>query len=183
MVEHFGDHPAVIGWQIDNELRNVDCYCNECAHKFREWLKDRYGTLDKLNETWGTHFWSQIYHDWEEVMLPSADQLTISVSQKLDFTRFGSDSTVNHLNEQVDIIKKHAPHQFVTHNMLGWYHKLNSYDISKRLDFISWDSYPSVDGDNNIECFLHDHFRATKQKKSLGHGTKKMVILIIVIIT
>ncbi|WP_099159507.1 beta-galactosidase [Virgibacillus ndiopensis] len=164
MAEHYANNPAVIGWQIDNELRNVDCYCEECLVAFRNWLQDRYGSLEKLNEVWGTCFWSQVYRKWDEVTLPSADQLTISVSQKLDFTRFGSDSTVNHLNRQVDIIRSYAPHQFITHNMLGWYPKLNAYKLAEKLDFISWDCYPHVDGDNNIECFLHDHYRAVKGK-------------------
>ncbi|WP_188454908.1 beta-galactosidase [Virgibacillus oceani] len=166
MAKHYANNPAVIGWQIDNELRNVDCYCGECQVAFRNWLKDRYGFLGGLNDAWGTCFWSQVYHEWDEVTLPSADQLTISVSQKLDFTRFGSDSTVNHLNRQVDIIRSYAPHHFITHNMLGWYPKLNAYKLAEKLDFISWDCYPHVDGDNNIECFLHDHYRAVKGK---GH--------------
>ncbi|MFT4414840.1 beta-galactosidase [Fredinandcohnia humi] len=164
MAEHYANNKAVIGWQIDNELRNVDCYCAECTEGFRKWLQVRYGTLERLNQEWGTCFWSQVYHNWEEVTPPSADQLTISISQKLDFARFGSDSTVNHLNRQVEIIKSFAPQHFVTHNMLGWYPNLNAYDLSRNLDFISWDSYPHVDGDNHIETFLHDHYRGVKQK-------------------
>lgn len=164
MAEHYADNPAVIGWQIDNELRNVDCYCSDCREAFQKWLEERYGTLEGLNQAWGTCFWSQVYNSWEEVTPPSAEQLTISVSQILDFTRFGSDSTVNHLNRQVDIIKSFAPHHAVTHNMLGWYPNLNAYDLSKKLDFIGWDSYPNVDGDNHIECFLHDHYRGAKHK-------------------
>ncbi|WP_261130859.1 beta-galactosidase [Bacillus sp. Marseille-Q3570] len=164
MAAHYAEHPAVIGWQIDNELRNVDCYCPECAIGFRKWLQERYGSLEKLNEAWGTCFWSQVYNEWEEVALPSADQLTISVSQKLDFTRFGSDSTINHLNRQAEIIRSYAPDHFLTHNALGWYPNLNTYRLADKLDFISWDSYPHVDGDNHIECFLHDHYRAVKNQ-------------------
>lgn len=164
MVEHYHSHPYIIGWQIDNELRNVECYCDECAAAFRDWLKERYGTIERLNEAWGTCFWSQHYNHWEQVNPPYAGELTVSVSQQLDFIRFGSDSTVKHLNRQVAIIKKYAPQQFVTHNCLGWYDRLNTYDLAKQLDFIGWDSYPNVDGDNVIECFLHDHFRAVKRQ-------------------
>ncbi|MFC5466840.1 beta-galactosidase [Lederbergia graminis] len=164
MAAHYANHESVIGWQIDNELRNVECYCPDCREGFIKWLQDRYGTLEKLNETWGTKFWSQVYNSWDEVTPPSADQLTISISQKLDFTRFGSDSTVNHVKRQVDILKKHAPHQFVTHNTMGWYERLNYYDLAKDLDFIGWDCYPSVDGDPHIECFINDHHRSTKHK-------------------
>src|SRR5690606_17131316 len=67
MAAHYANHEAVIGWQIDNELRNVECYCPDCREGFIKWLQDRYGTLEKLNETWGTKFWSQVYNSWDEV--------------------------------------------------------------------------------------------------------------------
>jgi len=164
MAKHYSINSAVIGWQIDNELRSVECYCIECKQKFRMWLNDRYGSLEKLNEEWGTCFWSQIYNSWEEVTPPSSDQLTVSTSQILDFKRFSSDSTVQHLNRQVKIIKSHAEHQFVTHNTLGWYPMLDLYELSHELDFISWDTYPHVDSDNYETCITHDHHRALKQQ-------------------
>ncbi|MEE8389643.1 MAG: beta-galactosidase [Anaerolineae bacterium] len=52
MAEHYADHPAVIGWQIDNELGNR-CYCPVCAQSFQSWLSDRYDSLDELDEKWG----------------------------------------------------------------------------------------------------------------------------------
>ena len=62
IAERYAGHPAIEGWQIDNELGWADtvrCYCDKCEKKFREFLKDKYGTIDKLNETYGTVFWSQ----------------------------------------------------------------------------------------------------------------------------
>lgn len=165
MAKRYGQNPAVIGWQIDNELRAVECYCEACAQDFREWLRDRYGSLEALNEAWGTRFWSQVYHDWDEVRLPSADQLTVSVSQKLDYLRFCSHSTIEHVKRQVDIIKEHAPHQFVTHNTLGgfFYNRLNNFELARHLDFISWDSYPAVDSDNVDTCIGHDLHRSASR--------------------
>lgn len=54
MAEHYSKNPAIIGWQIDNELRAVHCYCEECEAAFKQWLQVRYGSLVKLNEEWGT---------------------------------------------------------------------------------------------------------------------------------
>ena len=58
LAEHYGQHPAVIGWQIDNELNcEVDVFYSEADQvAFREWLEDKYGTLDELNQAWGTVF-------------------------------------------------------------------------------------------------------------------------------
>lgn len=163
MVKRFCNHPAVIGWQIDNELRGVECYCEECAKSFRNWLRNRYSTIGNLNYEWGTHFWSQTYNDWDEICLPTQDQLTISTSQVLDFKRFISDTTVSFQNMQIDIIKRYAPHQFVSHNSLGaLYYSINMYDLAKKLDFYAWDSYPHVDEDYTRICYGHDLARGTK---------------------
>lgn len=165
MARHYAGNPAVVGWQIDNELRAVECYCEACTLEFRRWLRRRYGSLEALNEAWGTRFWSQVYNDWEEVRPPSSDQLTVSVSQKLDFLRFCSHSTIEHVRRQVEIIKHYAPHHFVTHNTLGgfYYNRLNNFELAKQLDFISWDSYPAVDSDNVDTCIGHDLHRGASR--------------------
>ena len=164
MAAHYADHPAVIGWQIDNELRGTECYCPVCAAGFREWLRNRYGSLERLNEEWGTTFWSQVYNSWDEVTLPSADEMCVSVSQIVDFSRFTSDSTVRFLNRQADIIRRRAPHHFVTHNSPCVHWCLNLHDLARNLDFMSWDLYPHVDSDNFDTCFGHDFHRGLKQR-------------------
>lgn len=55
MVEHYKDHLAVIGWQIDNEFGDR-CYCKICQAEFHKWLQKKYGCLDELNKRWGTGF-------------------------------------------------------------------------------------------------------------------------------
>jgi beta-galactosidase len=59
MADRYGRDPRMIGWQIDNEFgggKTARCYCAACATGFRRWLRDRYLTLDALNEAWGTVF-------------------------------------------------------------------------------------------------------------------------------
>jgi beta-galactosidase len=71
LAEHYGQNPAVIGWQIDNELNcEVNVFYSAADQAaFRVWLKEKYGGLDELNHAWGTVFWSQTYTDWEQVSL------------------------------------------------------------------------------------------------------------------
>lgn len=33
--EHYSEHPAVIGWQTDNEFGMLDCHCDACNIAFR----------------------------------------------------------------------------------------------------------------------------------------------------
>ena len=94
-ASHYGKHPAVIGWQIDNELNceTAEFYSESDTAAFQKFLKKKYGTLDRLNDAWGTVFWNQTYTAWEEIYVP---QLTISNNtnphRRLDYIRFISDS-------------------------------------------------------------------------------------------
>ena len=61
LAERYANHPALAMWHVDNEYASgiTECFCDVSAAAFREWLKGRYGTLEKLNQVWGTAFWSQ----------------------------------------------------------------------------------------------------------------------------
>jgi beta-galactosidase len=145
MAEHYKDHPAVIGWQIDNELNcEINVFYSEADHRtFREWLKVKYGSLDRLNAAWGAVFWNQTYSGWEQVHLTRP---TVSDSpnphQALDEKRFISDSAIAFAKLQADIIRELCPNHWVTTN--GVFGHLDSHRMTEDLlDFISYDSYPN----------------------------------------
>jgi beta-galactosidase len=144
MAEHYKNHPAVIGWQIDNELNcETNVFYSEADHNaFRKWVQNKYGSLDELNKHWGATFWNQAYTDWSQVYLTRP---TVSDSpnphQALDEKRFFSDSAIAFAKNQVDIIRKLAPNQWITTN--GIFGHLDSHKLTdENLDFISYDSYP-----------------------------------------
>jgi len=146
MATHYADHPAVIGWQTDNELTGNRCYCEHCAQGFRQWLRGKYSSLDALNEAWGTVFWSQEYTAWSQIPLPwrtACGAMAHNPSLLLDYHRFASDTTVAFQREQVEILRKHCPKHFVTHNFMGLHDTVDYYDLAADLDFVSWDNYPS----------------------------------------
>ncbi|MCC6698528.1 MAG: beta-galactosidase [Candidatus Hydrogenedentes bacterium] len=144
LARHYAKHPAVIGWQTDNELAANLCYCPICADKFRTWLKDKYGFLEAVNAAWGTAFWSQEYSDWSHIPLPWEAKCGDhhNPSLQLEFRRFQSQSTVEFQQEQIDIIRKHAPNHFITHNLMGTHSSMDYYELARNLDFVSWDNYP-----------------------------------------
>ena len=94
MARRYGEHPAVRLWHVSNELgcHNGRCWCDVSAAAFRRWLADRYGDIEKLNDAWGTTFWSQHYATFDEVLPPRITPAVPNPTQQLDFARFSSDA-------------------------------------------------------------------------------------------
>lgn len=142
----YGHHPSVVGWQIDNELNcEVNEFYSECDHRaFRRYLQNRYGTLQKLNEAWGTRFWSQTYTDWEQVHLlrPTAGR-SANPHAALDEKRFFSDSAVRFCRMQSECLRSAIDaRQFITTN--GIFDHLDSHRMTEEaLDFFTFDNYPN----------------------------------------
>ncbi len=166
MVEHYRDEPAVIGWQIDNELNcHMDVSFADSDHQaFREWCRRKYGTLQALNHAWGTSFWAQTYTDWQQVHLPRPTPTYHNPGQLLDFYRFTSDATIAFARLQYDILKSSAPHQFVTHN--GLFSNIDNHAFTEEaLDFMSFDSYPAF---QLLRGDLPSHYRDRMTSKHLS---------------
>jgi len=170
MAEHYADHPAVIGWQIDNEFGDR-CYCSTCAEKFQTWLRSRYEALDELNQKWGTVFWSHIYNDWTEIPVPLTTGGSPNPGLALDFYRFCSDSYVAYQQMQIDILRANCPDHFITHNLMGFkYDRLNYFDLARNLDFVAWDNYPRMQWtmetgvDSSLSALSLDTMRGLKAK-------------------
>jgi beta-galactosidase len=142
MSEHYKDSPQVVGWQIDNEFNNEnpECYSESCRVAFRGWLKDRYRNLNELNRRWGTVFWSQLYTDWEQVDLPSTTPAFHNPGLMLDYKRFISDSVTSYMEDQLNIIRRTRPNDFVTQN--GVFKNIDYFRMDRHLDLQSTANYP-----------------------------------------
>ncbi len=111
LAERYGDHPAVVAWHISNELgcHNLYDFSDDAARAFRVWLQGRYGTLDALNDAWGTAFWSQHYTEWDEVLPPRTAPTQRNPGQQLDFERFSSDAVREHLRAENAVLAEITP--------------------------------------------------------------------------
>jgi len=147
VTERFADHSAVIGWQLDNEFGCHDttrCYCDDCAGAFREWLAERYGDVESLNEAWGTDFWSQHHDSFAEVDPPGPTPTRHHPSRLLDFYRFSSDSVVDYARLQADLVREVDPEWTVLTNFMGDFSDLDAYAVGDLLDLVTWNSYPTL---------------------------------------
>jgi beta-galactosidase len=180
LAQHYRDHPAVIGWQIDNEFNcHLDVSFAPSDHEaFRNWCKERYGTLEVLNQAWGTAFWSQTYTNWDQIWLPRPTVTYQNPTLLLDFFRFTSDMTIRFGAMQRQIIKRIAPHQFVTHNA---FQTMASVDLQKfvqeAVDFVSYDSYPEFKVcDLNLPVKFRDRSESRLLSRMRGVSSKFMVL-------
>ncbi|MGI9487592.1 MAG: beta-galactosidase [Geminicoccaceae bacterium] len=145
IAKRYGDHPAVVGWQLDNEYGCHDTvlsFAPHCRAAFQRWLERRHGTIERLNEAWGTAFWSQEYNDFAQIGLPFQTVTEAHPAHRLDFQRFSSDQVIDYNRMQAEIIRQHSPERFISHNAMGLFHDFDHRALAGDLDVITWDSYP-----------------------------------------
>jgi len=146
IADHYAKRPSIIGWQIDNEL-NCEIsgfYSQSDTVAFREFLKKKYETLDRLNEAWGTVFWNQTYTKWDQIFVPRAPNINaVNPHLNLDYIRFVSQSAISFCALQSDILRKYIkPGDFITTN--GLFGNLDNHEMTdKCLDIYTYDSYPN----------------------------------------
>ncbi|MGQ4356624.1 beta-galactosidase [Streptomyces drozdowiczii] len=141
LAARYAQHPALTVWHINNEYC-THCWCDETAGHFRRWLQSRYGTLDALNEAWGTAFWSQRYDAWTEILPPRKAPYMRNPAQVLDFKRFTSDALLECFTAERDIVARHTPHIPVTTNFMPLWSGQDAWAWSAEEDVVSVDVYP-----------------------------------------
>lgn len=142
---HYGDHPQIIGWQIDNELNcETDEFHSEADHRaFRAYLKEKYTTLENLNEKMGGVVWSQSYSHWDQVHLrrPTVGG-QFNPHMLLEEKRFFSKSAAEYCALQAEILRKYVGDRFITTN--GLFKNLDyTALVGPSIDFLTFDSYPN----------------------------------------
>ena len=116
MVEHYAGNENVIAWHIDNEIGSGNtCYCDVCHRKFIQYLRDKYGTIENLNEKWGSHFWSFAFSDFEEIPMPTGVSMAYP-SLALEYARFQSQVNAGFARWRYDLMKTLHPQAWVTTN-------------------------------------------------------------------
>ncbi|WP_020140666.1 beta-galactosidase [Streptomyces sp. 351MFTsu5.1] len=166
LAERYGDHPALALWHVHNEYGTL-CHCDHTAAAFRGWLRARHGSLDALNDTWGTAFWSQCYTSWEQVLPPRATQWHKNPGQALDFHRFWSDEIIAAYREQRDAIRVHSDRPVTTNLMLPGYQNVDLWSLARELDVVTSDHYPGSPG---LDAAADTAFHADRTR-SLADGS------------
>ena len=142
LAERFGAHPAVIGWQLDNECWAIS-YDARTEKQFQDWLRKRYLSLEQLNARWVTAYWSQTYTEWTQIPLPkrAPGEEPQHPSLELEWRRFRTEVYRGYFLGQIDALREHAgKRQWITHNYFD-IGTLDRQQLSEVLDLASYDAY------------------------------------------
>ena len=167
LAERYGSNPQVKCWHISNEYGG-ECYCENCAGAFREWLQKKYGTIEELNKAWNMEFWGHTIYDWEEIVLPNAlgegigTEKTAFAGISIDYRRFNSDSMLANFMAERDAIREFDKETPITTNLMGTYKGLDYFKWAKEMDIVSWDNYPRYDTPWSHTAMCHDLMRGLK---------------------
>jgi beta-galactosidase len=177
LVSHFRKHPAIIGWQVDNETTSYGTAGPNVQTAFVDYLRKKFKSADALNKAWGFVYWGQLINSFEE--LPPRDG-AINPGYKLEWERFQQYITTEFLGWQAAIVREYArPDQFVTHNFVGGARTdIDQFAIAKHLDVAAVNPYHSVqdDLDGHSIAFNGDLCRSLKQQNYLITETNAQTI-------
>ncbi|MEI6946435.1 beta-galactosidase [Paraflavisolibacter sp. H34] len=174
ILEHVKDHPAIIGYQVDNETKAYGTAGPDVQQQFVAYMKKKFGTLDSMNRAFGLDYWSNRINAWED--FPSMVG-TINASQSAEFAKFQRQLVTDFLAWQTAIVNEYKrPGQFVTQNFdFGWQgHSfgiqpdVDHFAAAKALDIAGVDIYhPSQDALTGTEIsFCGDVTRSMKGGKN-----------------
>lgn len=177
LIDRAKNHPAVIGYQTDNETKHYDTSGPNVQLLFVKYMKEKFKTLDAVNKKFGLDYWSNRINSWED--FPSVVG-TINGSLGSEFARFQRQLVTDFLAWQVSIVNEYKrSDQFVMQNFdfewrgysFGIQPRVNHFEAAKAFDITGVDIYhPSQDDLTGVEiAFGGDVARSTK-------GTNYLVV-------
>lgn len=186
LVNRYKNHPALLLWQVDNEpvyppldhtTQNDYCHCEHSRQNFITWARKKYGSLKKLNEVWGTRFWTNTLSSFDDIRTPKAGIWeAVSPHIFLDWFRFKTDSIKDWINYLTKIVKKIDPnHKVGTNGFVGICTRVPDHSLlAFGLDWYGLDTYPKGGRMTNRDYeFILDLWRSfTRGTKAEFHITE-----------
>ncbi|HEX9047320.1 MAG TPA: beta-galactosidase [Verrucomicrobiae bacterium] len=161
-----GEHPQLIAWQVDNGIGGnfTEASFNEDTRRdWHGWLEAKYETIDRLNEQLGLRHWGQVVSAWDQVPMPMMAPSVHNPALVLDWNRFCSDTIVQFVNMQAEILRDLTPKRPVTTNLRALKHKFDHFDLAGVLDFVSVESTAAIKSrPSEIACEI-DMLRSLKK--------------------
>lgn len=176
LMEHYASHPAIIGYQVDNETGTYGAANYDYFRGFVDYLKNKYKTTDTLNKLWGLNYWGMTLNDWDE--FPTRHSAT-NPSYKLEWDMYGQKVVADYLTWQAEIVSEYKrPDQFITHCFMPSLTTLDQLAASRKLDMPSLNVYHG--SQNNVKgedvMWADDFYRSLKKNNHLVTETNAQTI-------
>lgn len=141
--------PAALNWaRIAYKSEPMFCYCPSSLERFREWLKDKYGTLAKLNESW-----HRTFTDWSEVEPPRYGTI-LTYTDFMDWRVYYGYKLAEDLKMRNDAVKavdpnhvttSHAPNPSpLVRTLADPYDPSDDFLMKDSVDFFGTSMYPKL---------------------------------------
>ncbi|BDM66736.1 beta-galactosidase [Streptomyces nigrescens] len=166
LATRYADHPALAMWHVGNEYgcHTRQCFCDVSAADFRRWLRTRYGSIDALNATWSTAFWSQGYGDFDEVLPPRTAPTFPNPAQQLDYLRFGDEALRTCYLAEKEVLERLTPGVPVTTNLMPQHKPVDAFAWAPHMDAMALDFYqdPYAADDHVRAGYVFDLMRSAR---------------------
>ncbi len=164
MMERYANHPAIIGFQVDNETETRNMNNPGYSDGFRDYVRKRFNNdLDSLNRAWGLSYWGMNINKWDEFY--SREGVT-NPSYKNEWERYNRQSVADFLNWQCDIVNEYKRNdQFVTHCFMPAFHNIDQIESFRQMDYPAINVYHSVQDkqDGQQIAYAGDFMRRVKK--------------------
>ena len=169
LSERFREHPGILLWHINNEYGGA-CYCDTCQKAFQGWLRERYGSVEKLNDAWCTQFWSHTYDSFEQIEapgIPGSGEWAMN-PLKINWKRFSTFLTIDFMKAEIAAVREGGSKVPVTTNFMYDFDCYNYKKFAEELDIVCWDNYSRWHKFPDIEvaydtAFQHDLMRGIRK--------------------
>jgi beta-galactosidase len=175
LARRLGHHPQLIAWQIDNGLGGhftEESFNEDTRRDWHLWLEAKYEKVASLNERMGLRHWGQTVNTWSEVPMPLKAPTVHNPALLLDWRRFCSDTIVQYVRMQADLLRTLTPDIPLTTNLRPLIHRFDHFDLAEVLDFVSIESTAAIKArSSELACEI-DMLRSLKKTgiKTPGGG-------------
>lgn len=178
MAEEFANDENIIGWQLDNEISTLPhetgCTCPSCRQGFVDYVRNRYGTIEALNEAWEHYTWSMNFTSFDEVDAVTGTTSTPAV-QKVLWEEYKNESYIDFLLDQVKILRKYTDKPIGTDMMPTF--QFDIQGMNNHLDVAQFNHYS---GPRNSQAWFDiyrssaDRFWITETSTCWGGGNNPL---------
>lgn len=161
MGREFGKDPAIIGWQLDNEIYTFGegCVCEYCTGRFHRMLAEKYKTIENLNRQWDLNLFSQAYDSFEEIPAPVAAWHNPHI--KLEWFQNHYQADIDFIHRQAEILRQYTDAPIGTDMM-----PVNGMDyeaMTEKMDIVQFNHYNEPKNLHDA-VFWFDYLRTLKDR-------------------